>query len=82
MAGGNGSVDVGLKVIRMSDNEIVKSMLSNSCTPSYIDGNDDWVSIDLSNYIGEELQLVIYDNYIDGCGFISFDHVHMTTISK
>lgn len=78
MAGGNGSAAVGLKVLKASDNSVLESFTPNSCGPSHINGDDDWHTLDLSAYAGTEVKVEIFDNEPGGCGFVSFDHVHMT----
>lgn len=80
MAGGNGSAPVGIRVKRTSDNSEVAAYSPNSCGPSHIDGDDDWVTLDLSANVGESLYLEIYDNEAGGCGFLSFDHLHMSSV--
>lgn len=80
MAGGNGSAPVGIRVKRASDNSEVAAYSPNSCGPSHINGDDDWVTLDLSANVGESLYLEIYDNEAGGCGFLSFDHLHMSSV--
>jgi hypothetical protein len=77
MAGGNGSVNVGLRVIDAND-AIVIEKKPDSCGPSHIDGDDDWVSIDLSQHTGDRLRVQIFDESDQGCGFISVDHIHLS----
>ena len=77
MAGGDGALPVGLKVYDASTMAEVAAFTPDSCAPSYIDGDDDWVSVDLSAHVGESLYLEISDSAIAGCGFVSFDHVFM-----
>ncbi|MDG1751065.1 MAG: GH32 C-terminal domain-containing protein, partial [Thalassotalea sp.] len=79
MAGGNGSAAVGLQVLSADTNGILESFVPNTCSPSYIDGDDDWQHIDLSAYIGKFVKVHIYDNETGACGFVSFDHVNMST---
>lgn len=79
MAGGNGTAPVGLRVLSAADDSELESYTPNSCGPSHIDGDDDWVEIDLSAYAGSDVKVEIYDQEAGGCGFLSFDHVHMTS---
>lgn len=79
MKGGNGTAPVGLRVLSATDDSELENHISNSCGPSHIDGDDDWVEIDLSAYAGDDVKVEIYDNEPGGCGFVSFDHVHMTS---
>ena len=78
MAGGNGLLPVGMKVYNAITMTEVASYTPNSCSPSHIDGDDDWVTIDLSAHIGETLYIEIYDSATLGCGFLSFDHFFMS----
>jgi hypothetical protein len=80
LAGGNGTAPVGVRVKRVSDDSEVAAYSPNSCGPSHIDGDDDWVTLDLSAYVGESLYVEIYDNEAGGCGFLSFDHLHMSSV--
>ena len=77
MAGGNGALPVGLRVHDASTTAELAAFTPNSCAPSHIDGDDDWVSIDLSAYVGESVYVELFDDAIAGCGFLSFDHVFM-----
>lgn len=78
MAGGNGSAPVGLRVLDASDDSEIANFTPNSCGPSHIAGDDDWQEIDLSEEVGTEIKIEIYDHEMGGCGFLSFDHVHMS----
>lgn len=82
MAGGDGSGLVGIKVIDSSDDTVLSEFNPNSCGPANIDGDDDWVSIDLSGHVGQSVKVELFDNNPGGCGFVSFDHLHMTAESK
>lgn len=77
LAGGNGSAPVGMRVLDAGATEIASST-PNSCGPPWIDGDDDWVTVDLTAQIGTMVQVEIFDNEPGGCGFVSFDHVHMS----
>ena len=77
MSGGNGSAPVGLKVYLQSDDSEVASFTPDSCSPSHIDSDEDWQSVDLSAYVGQSVYVEIFDNEPGGCGFLSFDHLHM-----
>lgn len=81
MSGGNGAAPVGLRVLDGAGDEIARHT-PNSCGPSFINGDDDWVSIDLSAQAGNEVEVEIFDNEPGGCGFLSFDHVHMSATAK
>lgn len=76
LGGGNGSAPVGVRVLDGNDQELI-SQLANACGPSYVNGDEDWVSIDLSAYVGQSVRVELFDNEPGGCGFLSFDHVHM-----
>ncbi len=77
LTGGNGSAPVGMRVLNAQATEVASST-PNSCGPPWIDGDDDWVSIDLTAQVGNMVQVEIFDNEPGGCGFVSFDHVHMS----
>ncbi len=82
MGGGNGTAPVGLRVLNAANDAVITTFTSNSCSPSHIDGNDDWQSINLSAQIGQSVRVEIFDNEAGGCGFLSFDHVHMATSAR
>lgn len=81
MGGGNGAAPVGLNV-KDSGGNTVATFTPNSCGPAFIDGDDDWVTIDLTAQAGQMVQVEIFDNEPGGCGFVSFDHVHMSATAK
>ena len=81
MSGGNGTAPVGLEVLDAADN-VLASYTPNSCGPPFINGNDDWVSIDLTAQVGNMVKVRVFDNEPGGCGFVSFDHVHMSATAK
>lgn len=81
MGGGNGSAPVGLRVLDAAGEEIAKHT-PNSCGPAFINGDDDWATIDLGSQAGNRVQVEIFDNEMGGCGFVSFDHVHMSATAK
>lgn len=78
MAGGNGTAPVGLRVLLATDDSELAVFTPDSCGPPHIDGDDDWQSIDLSAYVGQFVRVQVFDEETGGCGFVSFDHVHMT----
>jgi hypothetical protein len=77
MAGGNGSVPVGLRVLSAED-AVLASYTPNTCDAVGLKGDANWVSIDLTAHVGETVKLKIYDDEAGGCGFVAFDHVHMS----
>lgn len=77
MAGGNGSAPVGIQVLDTSG-DVLAQYLPNSCGPSYVDGDDDWVALNVSEYMGQDIQVRIFDEEAGGCGFVSFDHLYWT----
>ena len=79
MSGGANNPNVGMTVRAASDDSEITTFLPDSCGPAFIDGDDDWVSIDLSAQVGNSVYVEIYDNETGGCGFLSFDHVHMSS---
>jgi hypothetical protein len=75
MAGG-GNTDVGVRVERVGTGEILESISPDECAPSYVDSGEDWFSVDLSDHIGETVNVVIFDHSESACGFISLDYLH------
>ena len=82
MAGGNPAGTVGLKVLDAAGTTVIASYAPNSCGPSFIDGDNDWATIDLTAQAGTQVQVQIYDNESGGCGFVSFDHAYMSATRK
>ena len=81
MAGGNGTVDVGLDILDATDT-VVASFRPNSCNPSHIDGDDDWYHIDMTGFIGQQVRLRLKDNESGACGFVSFDHFYQSAVGR
>lgn len=77
MAGGNGAAPVGLRVLAMDDT-VLATHTPNACDAFGLNGDDDWVSIDLSAQAGNMVRVQIFDEESGGCGFVAFDHVHMS----
>ena len=82
MAGGNPAGTVGLKVLSVPGGAMLASFAPNTCGPSYIDGDNDWQTLDLTAQVGTQVQVQIYDNESGGCGFVSFDHLYMSATRK
>lgn len=85
MSGGDGNADVGLRVYGADDVEIA-NVVPADCGQAWLGNNAvaadvNWKSVDLSSYIGTEVKVEIYDNESGGCGFVSFDHLHMSATS-
>lgn len=76
MSGGSGSNQVGFRVLDQSKAEIFR-FTPNSCGSASIQGDQHWVSADLTASIGKTLTVEIFDNESAGCGFVSFDHLYM-----
>ena len=76
LGGGNGDAPVGIRVLGDGD-AVITEAKANSCGPAFVDGDDDWTSIDLSANAGSMVQVQLFDEEPGGCGFLSFDHVHM-----
>ncbi|MEO1338233.1 MAG: hypothetical protein AAFV29_21495, partial [Myxococcota bacterium] len=77
MSGGDGSADVGIQVLDSSA-RVIAAYRPSQCSPSYVNGDDDWHHIDLSAFIDEQVQIRIFDAAEGGCGFVSFDHVYLS----
>ncbi|MCU4677253.1 hypothetical protein N7931_16640 [Catenovulum sp. 2E275] len=79
LSGGNaeGSNDVGIRVLDESGNEITRLNPAN-CSAAWNKSDDNWQAINLSSHIGQYVQVEIFDNESEGCGFIAFDHLHMS----
>lgn len=82
MAGGNGAAPVGLRVLNAQDNSVITSYTPNSCGPAFVNGDDDWVTIDLAAQAGQQVRVQIFDDEAGGCGFLSVDHVHMSSARR
>lgn len=81
MSGGSGAGTVGLKVLD-ANGAVVATYAPNSCGRAAIRGDDDWVTIDLAAQAGRQVKVQIFDNEPGGCGFVSFDHVHLGAARK
>lgn len=81
MSGGSAAGTVGLKVLNAAGATIA-TYTPNSCNRAAIRGDDDWVTIDLAAQAGKQVRVQIFDNEAGGCGFVSFDHVHLGALRK
>jgi hypothetical protein len=81
MTGGNPNGTVGLKVLDSAGN-VLQTYAPNSCSPSAIVGDADWVTLDLTPQAGSQVEVQVFDNESNGCGFVSFDHVYMGAVRK
>jgi len=77
MSGGDvGKTTVGLKVLDAAG-AVLATYSPASCNQASIQGDANWVTIDLSAQAGAQVKVQVFDNESGGCGFVSFDHVHM-----
>jgi len=81
MAGGNGAAPVGLRVLA-ADDSVIASHTPNACDAFGLNGDDDWVSIDLAAQAGNMVRVEVFDEEAGGCGFVAFDHVHMSATAR
>jgi hypothetical protein len=81
MSGGSAAGTVGLKVLDAAG-AVIATHTPNSCNRASIQGEADWVTIDLAAQAGKQVKVQIFDNEAGGCGFVSFDHVHMAATRK
>ena len=81
MSGGNGDGSVGLKVLD-ANGTLLASHAPNSCNQAAIAGDGNWVTLNLAAQAGLQVRVQIHDNTSGGCGFVSFDHVHMGAVRK
>lgn len=80
MSGGNGST-VGLRVLD-AGGTVISTHRPNTCGRASIRDDDDWVTIDLAARAGQQVRVQIFDEEPGGCGFVSFDHVHLGATRK
>lgn len=81
MTGGNPNGTVGMKVLDASG-AVIATYAPNSCAPSAIVDDTDWVTIDLTAQAGQQVKVQVFDNESGGCGFVSFDHFYMGATRK
>lgn len=81
MSGGSAAGTVGLKVLD-AGGAVVATHTPNSCGRAAIRDDSDWVTIDLAARAGQQVRVQIFDNEPGGCGFVSFDHVHLGAVRK
>lgn len=81
MSGGSSAGTVGLKVLDSAD-AVIATYTPNSCNQASIQGEQNWVTVDLSAQAGRQVKVQIFDNESAGCGFVSFDHVYMGAARK
>ena len=81
MSGGSVAGTVGLKVLD-AGGAVIATYAPNSCGRAAIRDDSDWVTIDLAARVGQQVRVQIFDNEPGGCGFVSFDHVHLGATRK
>lgn len=82
MSGGDsGKTTVGLKVLDAAG-IVITSYSPSSCGQASIQGDQNWVTLDLSAKAGTQVRVQIFDNESGGCGFVSFDHLYMGAVRK
>ena len=78
MAGGNGSVDVGVKILAAGTSVTLASWMPNTCGDAYLKGDQHWQHFDVSDLVGEVVDIEIADNATGECGHIAFDHFYQS----
>ena len=82
MSGGDvGKSTVGLKVLDVAG-AVLASYSPSSCNPASIQGDQNWVMLDLTAQAGKQVKVQIFDNESGGCGFVSCDPVHLGATRK
>jgi hypothetical protein len=81
MSGGNANGTVGLKVLDAAG-AVIATYTPNSCNQASIQGEGNWVTVDLAAQAGRQVRVQVFDNEAGGCGFVSFDHVYMGAVRK
>ena len=82
MSGGDvGKSTVGLKVLDVAG-AVLASYSPSSCNPASIQGDQNWVTLDLTAQAGKQVKVQIFDNESGGCGFVSFDPAHLGATRK
>lgn len=82
MSGGDASkTTVGLQVMDATG-AVVATYSPSSCGQASIQGDGNWVTLDLSAKVGSQVKVQVFDNESGGCGFVSFDHLYMGEVRK
>lgn len=81
MSGGSAAGTVGLMVLNPAG-AVLATYTPNSCNQASIADEGNWVTMDLSAQVGNQVKVQIFDNESGGCGFVSFDHVYMGAVRK
>ena len=86
MSGGNGTADVGARVLYTAPGATTAVELGrytpNSCGDPVLKGDQHYVNFDTSGLVGEKIQVQIFDNATGGCGFVAFDHFYQTDLPR
>ena len=85
MTGGNGTVDVGIKLYSAGTQNEVFEYKSDSCNERFVNTETHWRHIDLRGVMDSTgtrvptVDIEIFDNETTGdCGFIAFDHLYLS----
>jgi hypothetical protein len=72
MHGGGAGKNVGLRILDTLGN-VLHTYNPTSCGPSFIQNDDDWTHIDLSDLNSAYIKAQLFDEEATGCGFVSTD---------
>ncbi|MFM2065977.1 MAG: hypothetical protein RLZZ584_886 [Pseudomonadota bacterium] len=82
MSGGDaGKTTVGLTVMDAAGT-VLASHSPSACNQASIQGDANWVTLDLTAQAGTQVKVQVFDNEAAGCGFVSFDHLHMGAVRR
>ena len=82
MSGGDvGKSTAGLKLLDAAG-AVLASYSPSSCNQASIQGDQNWVTLDLTAQAGKQVKVQIFDNESGGCGFVSFDPVYLGATRK
>jgi hypothetical protein len=81
MSGGSAAGTVGLRVLG-AGGSVIATHTPSSCNQASIQGDGNWITLDLRAEAGRQVRVEVFDNESGGCGFVSFDHVHMGAVRR
>lgn len=78
MHGGGAGKNVGMRILDTVGN-VLLSYTPTSCGPSFVQNDDDWTHIDISQLATAFIRVQLFDEETSGCGFVSTDHWYQST---
>ena len=78
MTGGDGEADVGIRLLAAGTSELLADWKPDNFCFLTLQGDPNWRHINVSALTGQSIDIEIYDNSTNDCGFSIFDHFYQS----